>query len=570
MTVKSETISNKEIARAFKLAAALLELHDDNPFKARSLQNAAFKVERLTTPLSEMQEEEIARLDGIGKGIQGKIKEYLDHSSFEELDILLEKTPPGVVQMLAIKGIGPKKVKVLWNELGLESPGELLYACNENRLVELKGFGTKTQDLIIKSIEYSRSNEGKFLYANIEIIAQQLEKDFKQSGLISEISFTGALRRRCEILEELEFVLSIPDLKAFLKFLEDHPLIDDGSVKSAGNRIESMVAGKLPLHIYRADDNNFYSTLFLTTAGEDHLQILKEKYALTDIGSAKSEEEIYTSLKLPFIEPELREGIFEFELAAKGAMPVLLELKDLKGILHNHSTYSDGEHSLEVMAKYCKELGYEYLGICDHSKSAFYANGLQPERIIMQHAEIEKLNASLAPFKIFKGIESDILIDGSLDYPPDILKTFDFIVASVHSSLRMDKEKATKRLITAIENPFTTILGHPTGRLLLAREGYPIDHKKVIDACAANGVILELNANPYRLDIDWRYIQYAISKNVMLSINPDAHRKEGYHDMYYGVCTARKGALTKNMTFNALSRDEVSDFFLKRSALRNK
>jgi len=570
MTVKSETISNKEIARAFKLAAALLELHDDNPFKARSLQNAAFKVERLTTPLSEMQEEEIARLDGIGKGIQGKIKEYLDHSSFEELDILLEKTPPGVVQMLAIKGIGPKKVKVLWNELGLESPGELLYACNENRLVELKGFGTKTQDLIIKSIEYSRSNEGKFLYANIEIIAQQLEKDFKQSGLISEISFTGALRRRCEILEELEFVLSIPDLKAFLKFLEDHPLIDDGSVKSAGNRIESMVAGKLPLHIYRADDNNFYSTLFLTTAGEDHLQILKEKYALTDIGSAKSEEEIYTSLKLPFIEPELREGIFEFELAAKGAMPVLLELKDLKGILHNHSTYSDGEHSLEVMAKYCKELGYEYLGICDHSKSAFYANGLQPERIIMQHAEIEKLNVSLAPFKIFKGIESDILIDGSLDYPPDILKTFDFIVASVHSSLRMDKEKATKRLITAIENPFTTILGHPTGRLLLAREGYPIDHKKVIDACAANGVILELNANPYRLDIDWRHIQYAISKNVMLSINPDAHRKEGYHDMYYGVCTARKGALTKNMTFNALSRDEVSDFFLKRSALRNK
>jgi len=570
MTVKSETISNKEIARAFKLAAALLELHDDNPFKARSLQNAAFKVERLTTPLSEMQEEEIARLDGIGKGIQGKIKEYLDHSSFEELDILLEKTPPGVVQMLAIKGIGPKKVKVLWNELGLESPGELLYACNENRLVELKGFGTKTQDLIIKSIEYSRSNEGKFLYANIEIIAQQLEKDFKQSGLISEISFTGALRRRCEILEELEFVLSIPDLKSFLKFLEDHPLIDDGSVKSAGNRIESMVAGKLPLHIYRADDNNFYSTLFLTTAGEDHLQILKEKYALTDIGSAKSEEEIYTSLKLPFIEPELREGIFEFELAAKGAMPVLLELKDLKGILHNHSTYSDGEHSLEVMAKYCKELGYEYLGICDHSKSAFYANGLQPERIIMQHAEIEKLNASLAPFKIFKGIESDILIDGSLDYPPDILKTFDFIVASVHSSLRMDKEKATKRLITAIENPFTTILGHPTGRLLLAREGYPIDHKKVIDACAANGVILELNANPYRLDIDWRHIQYAISKNVMLSINPDAHRKEGYHDMYYGVCTARKGALTKNMTFNALSRDEVSEFFLKRSALRNK
>jgi len=567
MKVKSDTISNKEIARAFKLAASLLELHDENPFKVRSLQNAAFKVERLPSPISEMHDEEIGKLDGIGKGIQGKIKEYIDHSSFEELDTLLEKTPAGVVQMLAIKGIGPKKVKVLWNELGVESPGELLYACNENRLVELKGFGTKTQDLIIKSIEYSQSNEGKFLYANVEVIALQLEKDFKQSGLISEISFTGALRRRCEIIEILELVIAGTKLNEFTKFLEAHPIIDEGSVHSVTNKIEAKIAGKLPLHIFTSDAKNFANTLFISSASENHLQNLKENYGWKEDPAAESEEEIYSALKLPFIEPELREGLFEFDLAGKGAMPELVQLKDLKGILHNHSTYSDGEHSLEEMAKYCKELGYEYLGICDHSKSAFYANGLQPDRILKQHAEIEKLNATLSPFKIFKGIESDILNDGSLDYPDDILKTFDFIVASIHSNLRMDIEKATTRLITAIENPYTTILGHPTGRLLLAREGYPIDHKKVIDACAANEVIIELNANPYRLDIDWRHIQYALSKNVMVSINPDAHRKEGYHDMYYGVCSARKGGLTKNMTFNALSLDLVSETFINRTRM---
>ncbi len=210
------------------------------------------------------------------------------------------------------------------------------------------------------------------------------------------------------------------------------------------------------------------------------------------------------------------------------------------------------------MAVYCKELGYEYLGICDHSQSAVYANGLKAERILAQQAEIDKLNIELAPFKILKGIESDILYDGSLDYPVEILKTFDLIVASIHSTLKMDLEKATSRLLKAIENPYTTILGHPTGRLLLSREGYPIDHKKIIDACAANNVIIELNANPYRLDIDWRWIPYCLEKGVKISINPDAHEQEGYHDMYYGVCVARKGMLTKEMCFNSMNLEEIS------------
>jgi DNA polymerase (family 10) len=280
--------------------------------------------------------------------------------------------------------------------------------------------------------------------------------------------------------------------------------------------------------------------------------------------SGSSEEEIYRSGGLQFIEPELREGLNEIDFARENKIPKLIELTDLKGILHNHSTYSDGMNSLKDMAEYCNELGYEYLGICDHSQSAFYAEGLKPERVFEQHLEIDELNKKLFPFKIFKGIESDILNDGSLDYTEDVLKTFDFIVASVHSNLKMNEEKATARLITAIENPYTTILGHPTGRLLLSRPGYPIDHKKVIDACAANGVVIELNAHPYRLDIDWRWIPYCLEKGVVISINPDAHEKHGYHDMYFGTCAARKGMLTKEMCFNALSLNEMEAHFSKR------
>ena len=282
------------------------------------------------------------------------------------------------------------------------------------------------------------------------------------------------------------------------------------------------------------------------------------------ISNASNETAIYQSMGLPYIEPELREGKNEIAWAKANELPLLLTISDIKGMLHNHSTYSDGKDSLETMATYCKELGYEYLGICDHSKTAVYAGGLKENDIIRQHKEIEQLNAQLTPFKIFKGIESDILNDGSLDYSDEVLASFDFVVASIHSNLKMDEDKATARLIKAIENPYTSILGHPTGRLLLYRAAYPIDHKKVIDACVANNVIIELNANPYRLDIDWTHIPYAVEKGVKISINPDAHKKSGYHDTYFGVCSARKGGLTKTMTFNCLSKTEIEKYFIER------
>jgi DNA polymerase (family 10) len=285
-----------------------------------------------------------------------------------------------------------------------------------------------------------------------------------------------------------------------------------------------------------------------------------------------SEIEIFEQLNWPFIEPELREGTFEIEAAKTNTLPKLVQDSDLKGIFHNHSTYSDGENTLEEMAMYCKELGYQYLGISDHSKTATYAKGLYEDKIVTQHKEIDAFNAKFLQsdgqplFKIFKGIESDILGDGSLDYEEDVLKSFDFIVASIHSNLKMDIEKASQRLIKAIENPYTTMLGHPTGRLLLRRQGYPINHAMIIDACAANNVIIEINANPWRLDIDWRWIHYALEKGVMLSINPDAHELQGYHDMHYGVCVGRKGGLTADMCFNSKPLLEVEKYFNKRKS----
>lgn len=535
-------MNNEAIADALKLAAQLMDLHNENPFKVKSLLNASFKIDKLDVELSTLSQVEMEKLDGIGKSMAAKAQELITSGTTKELQDLLNKTPAGVIEMLAIKGIGPKKVQALWKELELESIGELLYACNENRLVDLKGFGAKTQELVRKGIEFKIASRGKFHFAAAESIGLELLDFIQKNYQPKYISFCGALRRKCEIIEKIEILVSAEniDITAFENTL--------------GIQIE----------IYSCKENEFFNHLFLKTGTPEHLA----KYGISLQEEYATEQEIYTKNKFQFIEPELREGILELELARENKIPKLIELADLKGILHNHSKYSDGNNTLEEMAVYAKQLGYEYLGICDHSQSAFYASGMKEDKILAQHAEIEKLNQQLAPFKIFKGVESDILYDGNLDYPVEILKSFDFIVASVHSILKMDIEKATSRLIKAIENPYTTILGHPTGRLLLSREGYPIDHKKVIDACAANGVIMELNAHPYRLDIDWRWIQYCVEKGVKISINPDAHKTTGYHDMYYGVCAARKGMLAKEMCFNALTRDEIELYFSKRKSLK--
>jgi len=527
-------MTTEEIADALKLTARLMELHDENPFKIKSIANAAFKLNKTDIDLQGKSLQELEQIEGVGKSIASKINELQTTGTLKDLDEMISKTPQGVIEIMNIKGIGPKKVAQLWRELEIESIGELLYACNENRLITLKGFGAKTQAEVKKQIEFHQSNAGKFHYATVEEYAVKLVDELKKKYNTDLVSLTGAMRRKCEIIDTIEILIA---------------------AETTVNKEEITSGTKIKTEFIICPENEFYNTLFETTATKEHL--LKVQSLKLESPKLKSEKEIYEYYNLQYIEPELREGLNEVELAKENKIPKLIEVTDLRGILHNHTTYSDGINTLKEMAEYCKEMGYEYLGICDHSKSAFYANGLNEERVIAQQKEIDELNKILSPFKIFKGIESDILNDGSLDYSEDTLKTFDFIVASVHSNLKMNEEKATARLIKAIENPYTTILGHPTGRLLLSRAGYPINHKKVIDACAANNVIMELNAHPYRLDIDWRWIQYCLKKGVMISINPDAHEKQGYHDMYYGTCVARKGMLTKEMCFNALPLEEM-------------
>lgn len=553
-------MDNKTIARVFKLCSQLMELHNENPFRSKAIASASFKIEKLPFSASEASFEDLSAQQGIGKSTAEKIQQVIETGSFNELDELLQKTPEGILEILKIKGLGPKKVQIIWNQLGIESVGELYYACNENRLVEAKGFGLKTQEEIKKAIEFALDNQGWFLYAKIYPFAEEMLTNLTKAFPTNNFSFTGDYRRKLEVLQHID-ILSDVDQDVLKNYLLS--VNDEINYKVDLNRILFTDTNSCSFIIHTCSQENFAKELLISTGSNLHLDLLKN--INPNLPSLLSENETYKSLGLNYIEPELREGLDEVQLAKENKLPSLITFDDLKGTLHNHSTYSDGVHSLEQMAKYSKEeLGLEYLGICDHSKSAFYANGLTIDRLEQQWKEIDQLNETLAPFKIFKGIESDILSDGSLDYTDDILAKFDFVVASVHSNLKMDEDKATSRLIKAIENPYTTILGHPTGRLLLSRAGYPLDFKKIIDACAANHVVIEINANPLRLDLDWRWHRYALEKGVLLSINPDAHRMEGLHDMQYGVFVARKGGLSKDKCLNAFSREEVQKLFLQK------
>jgi len=556
-------MSNEAIVALFELTVKLLELHDENEFKIKNLSFAARALDKESADLMSLSLEQLAGLQSVGKSVAGKIDEMRKTGTSQELTELLAKTPEGLLEMLQIKGIGPKKVRAIWQELSITDNRELLLACENGEVAKLKGFGDKIQATIKESILYAQSNTGKLRMEKGEELAQilfdMLERQFEQ------VEIVGDIRRKNEIVHSIQLVVGHDKPWEVQQFINDSlDLQQDEKASSPFTWRGKFLEKEISVEIQICSSQQFVNQVFIYSSSEKHLAT-NGIYKQLSKQAFESEEAIYSSLNMPYIIPEMREGNFEFEWSKTHQIEELVTWDSLKGILHNHSTYSDGRHSLEEMADYCRELGFEYLGIADHSKTASYAKGLSEERIWEQHAEIEKLNQKYAlttdrPFKILKGIESDILGDGSLDYADDVLKSFDYIVASIHQNLKMNQEKAMSRIIGAIENPYTTILGHPTGRILLSRAGYPIDYQKVIDACAANGVVIEINASPYRLDLDWRWIQYALEKNVMLSINPDAHEKEGYFDMHYGVAVARKGGLLANMTFNSLGLGEMEKY----------
>lgn len=554
-----QMLANKDVSVLFKTLAGLMELHGENDFRTRSYANAAFQIGRLQDPVMEMPVAELEKAPGIGKSIQARILELRETGTMRALDNLMELTPPGLIEMMRIKGLGGKKIGVIWKELGVESVGELLYACHENRLAMLKGFGEKTQESVIRSIEYFQSNLGKFHFADADAEAFALLQALKKLFPSSLISLSGPVRRRCNILQSIDILGTMRP--------EDFPEKKIPAKETAhnGDIIKGLTELDIPFRLRCIARENFYYTLFAETGSEAHVQDVLSRVK-EDITHCISEEAIYAAAGLPYCIPELREPWIS--VPSPPSSDILVDDVSIRGVVHNHSTWSDGKNTLREMAEATKSAGYTWFVISDHSKTAVYAGGLQEERIRAQHREVDTLNAELAPFRIFKSIECDILNDGSMDYPDTVLAEFDFVIASIHQNLKMDEEKATARLIRAIENPYTTILGHMTGRLLLSRPGYPVDHKKVIEACAANRVVIEINANPYRLDMDHAWIPYAMQKGVMISINPDAHSTDGIADIHWGVVSARKGGLTRAMTWNAMDRTEVEHWLAERKRFR--
>lgn len=574
-------MNRKELADLLSEAALYLELAEANPFKARAYSQAAraiLKAELLEYELTDP--DRLTQIKGIGKGLAEAIIAAAQTGRLPALDELKAKVAPGLVEMTRVPGLGPKKVLALHKELGLSSLGELAYAVNENRLVELKGFGAKTQAKIKDGIEFLKSGQDRFLYPEAALVAARAVDYMKELAQVKFLEVVGPLRRLGETVERVKLLAASLAPQACLTHF---------STWVRGAPQERTSADRMAIHhpdgpwveLSVVEPSAWIAALVLATGSTEHTDrlaaIARDKgLELTDQGlldngrplNLAAEADLYAALGLAFVPPELREGRDELDLAAAGRLPRLVEAADLKGLMHIHTTASDGGGSLREMAEAAIELGYGYFGLTDHSQSAFYAGGLKAGDLARQRREVEKLNAELAPFRIFRGVESDIRTDGSLDYPDEILDRLDFVIASVHSNFGLDEEKQTARLVRAVGRPQTTILGHPTGRLLLARRAYALDLDRVMAACAEAGVAPEINAHPQRLDTDWRDIAAARMAGLELNyaICPDAHRTDGLTDAVFGVNVARKGGLTRDRVLNCLDADQMADYLAQRKA----
>ena len=552
-------LDNQTIYKKLILVSQLMEIHNENEFKIKSYTNVGFTIKKLGIDLASMSAEQIKSIKGIGNTISENIIELIQTKELKLLNELLSKTPDGIVEMLKIKGIGPKKIATIWKELEINSVGELLYACTENKLSLYKGFGAKTQANIQENIEFYFKSKGQFLYAEVEEYAFNFLGNLKKIFPKNNFQFVGDFIRQLETISNLEIVSDIDyEILKQAFNLNEYEILSE----EIGYFIEFKTIHQVSIKIYTISKNDFTNTCFKMSGSIGFINQFMSSYSLLE--NFKSEEDIFQTNQLQYIPAPLREDASIIQLAQNNGIPPSIQFNEIKGIIHCHSTWSDGFHSLEEMVKAAIEKGFEYLVISDHSKTAVYANGLSIERVIAQHQEIDKLNKIYAPFKIFKSIESDILNNGDLDYPDEVLNSFDLVIASIHSNLNMDLDKSMPRLIKAIENRYTTILGHLTGRLILSRAGYPIDYNLIFDACKANGVVIEINANPRRLDIDWRTINQALDKGIMLSIDPDAHSIKAFMDIHYGIKIAQKTLLTKEKNLSSFNKENLQQYILSK------
>jgi DNA polymerase (family 10) len=572
MKTKEETIDLLETI------ARLLELKGENPFKIRAYTNAARALETFSANFqATVAEGKIGDLDGIGDAIAKKIFEYVQTGKLDYFDKLQAEFPETIFELFEITGLGGKKVKALYEQLGIKNIEELEAAAKDGRISELPGFGPKTATNLLQAIEQRRKHSGRFLLSDAKIWSDDLLEHFQGHPDVSQIASGGSFRRGRETIGDLDVLIATKEPRRIIEHFLSHPAIDrvlaQGDTK-ASVLLECGIQADLRV----VANHEFPFALCYFTGSKEHNVALRgralqngwtlNEYRLgPDPGSKKSpkpipeirtETELYQALGLSFIAPELRENHGEIEGAEKGDLPKLIEIQNLRGTFHNHTNESDGHNTLEEMAQGARDLGLEYLGIADHSKSSFQAHGLDEERLLAQVDQIRELNKTHDDgFRIFSGVECDILKDGRLDFPDEILAQLDYVVASVHASFTLSEKEMTKRIIRAMENRYVTILGHPTGRLLLAREPYQVDLIEVIKGAAATGTIIELNANPRRLDLDWRYWKVAKEHGVSCSINPDAHTVRGLQDLWFGILIARKGWLTREDVVNCLPLTQI-------------
>ena len=570
-------MTKNEVAQALEEIATLMELRDENPFKIRAYANAARSIETFGGNIPDLQDTEaLAKIPGIGKSIAEKVKELVATGSIKYLEELRSHFPAAILELFSIPGLGAKKIKALYEQLHISSIEQLRDACVSGRVAKLPGFGQTTQEKLCAEIERRAKHVGSFQFGQIAAEAETLKTDLVAHPDAAQVDVAGSYRRRREIVRDLDLVVATKKPDAITQSFIKHPLVESiiaqGPTKTSVRlrsgiqcdlRVVSTAEYPFALNYFTGSKEHNIEMRSRAlhrgwTLNEYRLAALppdpkaKKKIRRQKIPKVHDEAELYRAFGLDFIAPELRENCGEFEAAEKHTLPRLIEKENLRGTFHCHTVASDGHNTLEEMAAAAQELGLEYLGIAEHSKSTVQGHGLTEAQLREQIAAIRKLNKKFDGFRLFAGVECDILRDGKLDFPDDLLAELDFVVASIHSVFNLPEIEMTRRIIKAMENPFVTMLGHPTGRLLLKREPYHVDLATVIDAAARTGTWIELNAAPKRLDLDWRWWPRAKEKGVKCVVNPDAHRAERLQDLWFGIGIARKGWLTKDDVMNCL------------------
>jgi len=583
-----EAMTRTQIAEVLQQIATLLELKEENPFKIRAYANAARSLETFGGSLSNLEDEEaLAKIPGIGKAIAAKIKELAGTGSLKYFQELRAEFPAGILELFSISGLGAKKIKALYEQLKISSIEQLQKACEAGRVAELPGFGETTQEKICKAIVERAKHSGYFQFGRIANEAESLRQDLAAHGDALQVDLAGSYRRRREIVRDIDLVVATKKPETIAEFFVTHPLVESIIARGPTKTSVRLRSGiQCDLRVVSSAEYPFALNYF-TGSKEHNIEMRgralqrgwtlneyrlaplppdpKEKKAQAGraikrsakVPRIREEADLYRAVDLDYIPPELRENCGEFEAAEKQNLPRLIEKENLRGTFHCHTVASDGHNTLEEMAVAARELGLEYLGVADHSKSSIQAHGIDEAKLRAQVAAIRKLNKTFNGFRIFAGVECDVLRDGKLDFSDELLSELDFVVASVHSVFNLSETEMTRRVIRAMENRYVTILGHPTGRLLLQRDGYQINIPAILDAAAATGTWVELNAAPKRLDLDWRWWPLAKEKGVKCVIDPDAHRVERLHDLWFGIGVARKGWLTKSNVVNCLPLGKI-------------